>query len=284
MDTLSEIVYFGGPEHQPFQFGPPNAPSALMLHGFFGTPAEMLGLGVGLAEAGWQAHSPLLPGFGSQVPQLKHTRGSDWLTAAQEAWAAHAHPHKPNILVGYSMGSALAVQVAVSSPTPPSALVLIAPFWRLPGLVNWAIPLVYPILREVRPFELADFNDPKLRAKFGHMLPGVDLDDPTVQKRLRREATLPVRVMAEVVWLGQAAFKQAKSLDLPVLIIQGQHDPVVRNDLTAQLLRRLPSTTQYVEIEGGHDLVQPDSAQQPEVLAAILNFLQGLNLSPQREN
>ena len=97
------------------------APGALLIHGFMGTPAEMRPLGEALAAAGYTARAILLPGFGPDVPNLGQMTKGDWLGAASAAWEEMRAVHSPAMLLGFSMGAAIALHLVAARPlaAPP---------------------------------------------------------------------------------------------------------------------------------------------------------------------
>ncbi len=60
---------FQGEQHADFLIER-GEPAALLIHGFPGTPAEMLPLAPILNSAGWTTRGLLLPGFGAQIDSL----------------------------------------------------------------------------------------------------------------------------------------------------------------------------------------------------------------------
>jgi carboxylesterase len=270
---LEGLQPYSGPEHQPFQLGDgPNG--ALLIHGFPGTPAEMRGIGGVLAENGWHAHGPLLPGFGPDIVNLSERRRQDWLSVMQAEWEALHSSHQACALIGYSMGGALALHLA--ERLPPDKLVLIAPFWRLPGLLPRLVPIFKLVMPEMRPFKDADFDDAEVRAGFERLMPEVDLKHPEVQTYLREEVTLPLSVVHEVFRLGAEARRLARSVAVPTLVIQGRDDHMVRPDLTQMLVERLGSeAVTYQEIAGGHELIHEYSEQKTLVAELTADFLRG---------
>jgi carboxylesterase len=170
------------------------------------------------------------------------------------------------------MGSALALHLAERQP--PDRLVLIAPFWRLPGFLPRLVPVLKLVMPEMRPFKDADFDDAEVRAGFGRLMPDIDLDDPEVQSYLQNEITLPMAVIHEVLRLGREAYQVAESVSVPTLVIQGRDDQMVRPAVTRQLLRRLGTEqVTYREIPGPHELIHEHSEQKALVTDLIVNFL-----------
>jgi pimeloyl-ACP methyl ester carboxylesterase len=178
--------------------------------------------------------------------------------------------HRPVLLLGFSMGAALAVQAAVDRP--PDALVLVAPFRQLG---SDAQQLAWPLLRRMfprfQPFAKADFADPDTRRGLSELLPGADLDDPAVQRALR-ELAVPASVLDELRRVGEGAWGAARRVGVPTRVIQGAEDPVVRPSHARALAGRLAGPTRYVEVEGGHDLLRPDAPGWPETVTAVLAF------------
>lgn len=268
-----DLTPFAGPEHRPFTLPPlaaqpapgasAEAPGALLIHGFPGTPAEMRPLGEALSAAGWHAHGLLLPGFGPQIPDLDHCSNHHWLEAAAEAWQTLAQAARPTAIIGYSMGAALALKLAAQ--VQPERLVLIAPFWRANSLLATLVPIVQLLRIRLYPFKKADFSNPQLRQQFNLIIPDADLDNPEVQFTIREQFSIPVNALDEILRLGRAGYRAAKKLALPALIIQGDKDPIVTPNNTQKLARALQrGAVQLHEIPGSHDLLQ-----NPGTLATV---------------
>ncbi len=267
---------FDQPEHQPFLWAG-GAQAALLIHGFPGTPAELRPLAESLHRAGWTVQGMLLPGFGPQIESLFTRTQRDWADAVAEAAAALRQRYSPLVLIGHSMGGALALAEAARMPV--DGLVLLAPFWRLGSRMQRLLwPLLKRLIPELRPFAWLkiDFNDARTRRDIGNFLPGVDLDDPATQQAIR-ELRIPMRIVDQVRTVGNEAWRRAPRVDGPLLVIQGTRDEVVRVEHTRQLLQRLPGPLHYVEVDAGHDLLNPQQAAWSQIEGAVLEFLSALN-------
>jgi carboxylesterase len=247
------------------------APAALLIHGFPGTPAEMRPLAALLNASGWTTRGLLLPGFGAQIDSLWQRKAQEWIDAAVEALQSLQRQHHPVILIGYSMGAAVSIHAAAR--LQPDRLILLAPFWRLGTRGQRAVfQITRPIARHLKPFRRANFNNPRLRNFLGQFLQDADLDDPEVQQLVRR-TTLPVDLLDQIHALGQHAYQLAAQIDRPALILQGRHDPVVKPELTQQLMRQFTGPIEYVEIDAQHDLIDPALPDWPQVERALLDFV-----------
>ncbi len=271
-----EPAWFAGPEHQSFELvaDPPRG-VALLLHGFPGTPAELRPLGEVLAAAGVSALAPLLPGFGPAMHQLAGVGAEEWLASAGEAWAGVRARNLPTLLVGYSMGGALALRLAAE--WPPDRLVLVAPLWRLLGPA-WPLGALLPLVQHLVPsIGLLDhgsaLDNPELRQFFARAAPDLDLDRQEVRAELRQHVRLPTAAVAQLWRLSIGSGAAARRVRVPTLILQGQADHVVRPHDTRVLGRRLGGPVQLHALAAGHLLLDPTTPAGEHVHELILSFV-----------
>jgi len=246
-------------------------PAALLIHGFPGTPAEIRPLASILNSAGWTTRGLLLPGFGAQIDSLPQRQAHEWIETAGDALCALQQQHHPIVLIGYSMGAAIAIHTAAR--LQPNRLILLAPFWKFGTRGQRAIfRLTKPIVRHLKPFARANFNDPRLRNFLEQFLQDADLDDAEVQLLIRR-TKVPVDLFEQIYTLGQGAYQLAAQIDLPTLVIQGRRDPVVKPEYTQQLMQQFTGPIEYMEIDAEHDLIDPALPDWPRLESAVLDFI-----------
>jgi carboxylesterase len=261
---------FQGARHADFFIKCGN-PAALLIHGFPGTPAEMRPLAPLLNAAGWTTRGLLLPGFGAQIDSLFQRKSHEWIDAALQALSSLQAAHQPVVLIGYSMGAAVAIHAAARRQ--PDRLILLAPFWRLGTRGQRAVfRVVKPIVRHLKPFARANFDDPRLHHFLCQFLQDADLNDPQVQQIIRR-TKVPVDLFEQIHALGQQAYRLAAQIDLPTLILQGRRDPVVKPVLTQQLAQQFAGPTNYVEVDAEHHLIDPTLPDWPHLEQTLLEFV-----------
>jgi carboxylesterase len=263
---------FTGAEHQDFLF-PGGEAAALLVHGFPGTPLEMRPLGEALQAEGWTCRGLLLPGFGSQLETLPARRWSEWQVAVRETLIDLRREHAPLLMVGHSMGAAVALTAAARSvPDGLDGLVLLAPFWRSRSLLWRLLPVLITLFPRVKPFRLmrSEMDDPRLRQLIRDFLPEVDLEDPAIQQAIR-DLVIPTRIFDEVRQVGKAACRAAPDVSCPVLVLQGNQDVTVDLRDTRRLCARLPDA-RLQELNAAHELVFPNSPAYPQVSQAVLAF------------
>lgn len=247
----------------------------LLLHGFMGTPAEFSPLIDAFIEQGFTVTVPLLPGFGTDIETLPKRRYQEWVRAATTEWLALKEQHRTSILIGHSMGGALATLLAADAPA--DKLILTAPFWRInaPSWQTMLIPIAKHAIKEYKIYAGVDFSQAGWREHFSRILPDADLDDPAVQHQIRHKMTIPMPALDELRKIGRTAFNAAPRVISPTLLVQGMHDTTVTPANTNLLLQQFTTTTveTYYLPDGTHDLVQSFSPHHPTVISRIQDFI-----------
>ncbi len=261
---------FTAPEHQDFTL-PGGHPAALLIHGFPGTPMEMRPLAEGLNGRGWTCRGILLPGFGTQVETLPRRAWTEWRDAAVDALVALKRNHAPLLLVGHSMGAAVAL--AAAERVPVDGFVLLAPYWRNHGLLWALLPVLKHIIPRVKPFKImgAKMDDPRLRREIQDFLPELDLEDPKTQQAIR-DFVVPLRMFDELRKVGAAGYRSAAGVMCRTLVIQGANDATVRPADTRRLADRFTGPVTRLEVPAEHDLPFAASPVFPQVREAVLLF------------
>lgn len=262
---------FQGIEHEPFLWEAGES-AALLVHGFPGTPADLRPLAQSMQDAGWTVQALLLPGFGAQIETLPERTYTEWVEAVCEALIELQGRYRPVILVGYSLGGALALNAAISNM--PDGLVLLAPFWKIDHALWRALPALKRALPQFRPFRLfrADFSDPNFRASLLNFMPNADLDDPDVQRQIR-DFRVPLTMIDQIRVAGENAYQLAPHVHIPTLIVQGKQDELVLPRLTRQWSQRFPGRLHYAEVEGDHNFLDPYTAVYAQIERTVLDFM-----------
>jgi len=264
---------FEGNQHESFRWEG-NDCAALLVHGFPGTPAEMRPLGTVLMEAGWTVHGLMLPGLGADITNLDKRSCQDWSNAVRQAVDELRRTNSVIIVVGYSMGGALALHSA--NELQPAGLVLLAPFWSFDLVwLNALWPIVKLLCRRVHFFKYTDFSAPDFRRGLQRMFHNIDLDDAATRQALR-DMALSFQPLDQVRQLGRSAFARAADIDIPTLVIQGNRDKVVPPQRTMRLINRFPTQVEYLNVAAAHDLVDPACDGWTEVTAGLIRFAESI--------
>lgn len=270
--------FYKGEEHRPFILNEGREGGALVIHGFMGTPDEMRPLAHALSALHYHVDVLGLPGFAQDIAQLPRVRSADWWRECQVGWSRLAQTaYRPKVVVGFSMGGAVAIQLAAHASA--DALILIAPFTRLNDPLAPLVPFLRWFVPHVKPFSRIDLKDEKFREQFSQFAPHINLEDPSVVHFLRHEVRLPMHVLVELIKVGRKAGRKAKQVHCPTLIIQGTEDSTVLPKDTRHLLKQFGGPVEYHELIGRHDIVR---LTQSDYSVILQNFLSQLPTSDKK--
>ena len=220
--------------------------ACLLIHGFTGSPWDVLPLGEALSRAGFAVKGVRLPGHGTTPEAMLEARAPDWLLACDEALAAL--PRGRVAVAGLSMGALLALVLAARHPGRVAGVAALAPAVRFRdrGLNSLRrLRAAIPLLELLRPWvrkSSTDILDPESRAA-SPVLPAW----PSARLRDLWE-------MQDLAW-GSAA-----RVACPVLVLAAAEDHVVDARGASALVRRLRASpsVRYVRIENSAHILPRD--------------------------
>jgi len=272
--SFLNLRLFQDDRHQPFTLEG-GVPAAILVHGFPGTPAEMRPIANLLNRNGWTVNGILLPGFGLQIRTLISTDYPQWIEAVEDAITSLREDHNPILLIGYSMGAAVAINAASQIET--DGLILLAPFWQIGNFAQNLLWQLYKrVTRTFQPFKKTSFDDPKTQKFIHDLIPDLDLKSQDVQQSLRN-LEVPNRLIEQVEKLGNKAKKLLPEIGMPLLLVQGSEDNRVSVRSSRKLVQGYVGSLRYVEVRTGHDLVKEGNNGWFEVSQAILDFAAEIN-------
>ena len=107
------------PGAEPWSYEPQGTDSGagvLLLHGFTGSPSSLREIAERLAGGGFHVELPCLPGHGTVVDDMLLTDWTDWSGEAARAHDRLAARTDRTVVIGQSMGGALALWTALQGP------------------------------------------------------------------------------------------------------------------------------------------------------------------------
>jgi carboxylesterase len=239
----------------------------LLIHGFSGNPAELRPLAEHLVSHGYTVAVPLLPGHGPTPAGNGRATWHEWRRAVEETHDALTGICGSVVLIGYSMGGALALLDATRRA--PAGLVLIS----VPTFVgDWRtrlLPIIKYVVRWWYPLAQADFADPALRERILRDAPDADLQDPRVREEIRRSVRIPTFAIDQFFRLLRHARRLPPSIIAPALVVHGRLDSVALPICAEEIYRRLASPSKELKWfeASGHQLFM-----EPEGAAAIAHI------------
>ncbi len=214
--------------------------AVLLLHGFTGTPWEVLPLGEALAALGYHVRVPRLPGHGTVPEDMRFAGRPEWERAAQDELDA-LQGAKRVVVAGLSMGGLLAVRLAARAPSRVHGLVLMAPVVTLKGLDAKALRA----MRHVHPGAL----DRRWVSKSS-----VDLEDAEQRRDAPLLSRYPLGRLFDLFSLQDAAWRDWPRVSAPALVLAAEHDHVVDLDGVVRFAEARPGARLVRLQRGFHQL------------------------------
>lgn len=250
--------------------GPENGPPAILIHGLTTPTYLFAGVIPQLAKAGYRVVAYDLYGRGLSDRPLGKQDLRFFLDQLNEV-LAHEQIDEPYLLLGYSMGGAIAAAKAAENPDEISSLVLVAPtglarantpkLAELPIVGDWVMWVLGGFLLRQR------LNSPSFTASSVPDLPERE------RKETKTKGYLP-SVLSSIRQTVQAdlshAHQKIAEAHIPVLAIWGEADRSVSLKSLARLAELNPAAWHH-QIDGGdHGIIHN---RPGEVGTEILRFL-----------
>ena len=217
--------------------------AVLLIHGICGTPNHFVG-GIPLMDwipSDWSVWDLLLPGHGGSVEDFAKSSLHQWRCSARRAFGRLAQTHEQVYLVGHSMGTLFALELAAQHPG------------KIPGLFLLGVPM--------RPQLAPSAVNSALRLALGKLRPG--RPEMAIQEAC---GTTPTWMLWKYIpWLPRFVelfiqiARTEKILDqvkVPVMAFQSGKDELV-NGLSVKVLRRYPMDVRILE-GSSHFYYSPD--------------------------
>lgn len=264
------LNWYAHPRYQPFALThdePGERTGMLVVHGFTGSPDEMRPSAEIAHRIGFDVEVMHLPGMGPDIARLREVEGREWVAAVHERWADITSRYRRSVILGYSLGGALAILAAARQPA--DAMVLMAPLIRIADRRAFLLPVLRRLMPELAPFKDMDFDDPRTRTFFTQALSGLDIDDPAMQQAIREEFVMPTRLVNDCRLLGREAGRRASDIRAPVTVFQGRLDGIIGHRNTRWLVDQLGGPVTYHEVNGSH-LIPFDTVRSWPVVRLLL--------------
>ncbi|MFP4500153.1 MAG: alpha/beta hydrolase [Candidatus Hydrogenedentota bacterium] len=244
---------------------PPNPRGAVLLvHGFNGSPNNFHELPEQLAAAGWRAKAILLPGHGTTPYDFEKVTPAHLIAAVRTALAALQQEHDTVVLLGHSMGGAIATIAAAE--TPPAALILASPFFRVThkwfyifSAEHWA-NLTSPFVRWA----------PSVREP---------VNRPEARSQIVSYRWAPTRGILTAIALAEAAGNPdlLTRITCPVLLVHSRLDQVTDPAAATAALAQMPAAVKKTTWLTRSDHVIFWDYERDTVADAVANFLEQID-------
>lgn len=216
--------------------------AALLIHGYAGYPGEMIRVGRELFEEGFDVHAPRLPGNGTSGRDFQKSRAKDWIGTLRNAMDDLTKRYDDVLIVGHSMGGALAVTLGKEYSV--SNVILIAPGLLIPFIPVFKLRLIAPFIKKIA---VSWQPDPEYTFHYES-----EEDDDRYFGEQYWSWAFP-KTLLELEKVRKEAVSNLSDLKSNTLLITGGKDPLIPYDVVALVKEKIqgPFTHLHLE-EAGH--------------------------------
>lgn len=224
----------------------------LLVHGFTGSPAELLLLGEFLNRAGFTVLGVRLAGHATNERDLARTTRADWFRSVLDGYALLRGVCDKIFAIGHSMGALLSLKLSTLK--------------KIDRLVTISAPI---FLDESQHAELLPLREKcaGLFVKKSHRnLPNVP---PAVNQTYRK---MPLLSVHELIALIEEVKKILPQVKVPLLILHGTEDHTAKFSSAEFLLNSVASSVKkFVPVQSGGHLL-PMTACRKFVFEEVWKF------------
>ena len=234
----------------------------LVIHGFTGTPEVMESLTKPLLSSGYDVEVPLLAGHGTSLPDLEKTSWPMWYRDVLTSYEKLKSRAENVSGVGISLGSLLALKLAIDKKSDINAVVAISTPLRLTWPIEYlAFPAVkYSPARYFYRYQSKDWSksvgDPAGRLEY---------------KKVSYDKT-PIKGVFEIFKLKKIVRKNLSEIVSPLMIIHARRDLVTPIENVSILRRHLVIKEVREVILGASKHVITMDSEKERASEAILDF------------
>jgi carboxylesterase len=200
-------------------FATGRAPCVVAFHGFTGTAAEIRPVLTAAADAGFAVDAALMPGHGTVPVDLQPKTFDDWVEAARQRARNAIEAYGRIVLLGFSLGTLVAMQVASEEREGAAGVGGVAAVVVLGNAVTLGASSRWPL---------------GLWARSGRPMPDIYLLKPRPGNLVSAECSdelvtydrHPLRAALEVYRAGARVRDRVGRIACPTLVLHGRRDAV----------------------------------------------------------
>jgi carboxylesterase len=256
--TVRTHKMLGDGEREFFAEG--RAPCVVGFHGFTGTASELRPLLDRIAEAGFAVRVPLLPGHGDAPHELQGVSFDGWVTASRARVREAAERYGRVVLLGFSLGSLVAMQLATETIDGVVGLVVLGNALELTAFSSVPFAVVDRFGIQVPDWYLVKFR-------------AADMRDRRAAQRIATYDRHPLRAALEVYRAGKRLRGEVARITCPTLIVHGARDLVCRPRAATWLRDHIGARDVTLRTYANSGHVVAADFDKEEVARDVIDFL-----------
>ncbi|GLS90510.1 hypothetical protein GCM10007916_15770 [Psychromonas marina] len=216
-----------------FMAGEKEKVGIVLVHGFLASPGELLQLAKHLNQQGYGVYIVRLTGHGTHATELKTVTLKCWQESVKRGYAVLSHYHSKVVLAGFSAGALLAlIQGALGLPKV-NAIIAINPALTLCQKSAKLSPML---------------------ERWNRLLKGLSVEAGSLPY-IENEAQFPdtnydkiyVAGLARLLELQECCRERLALIEVPLLVIQAEDDPVVEPSSAKEVVDKASSLCKSLE-------------------------------------
>ncbi len=219
--------------------------AVLLIHGFNNGPPIFAKMAPALAEHGFTCRAMRLPGFGEPTDRYAKTTREQWIAAVEREVAVLRESHGHVVLVGHSLGGAIAIAYVLEHPDAADGIVLLAPAIKVSNARSplFSVRTWHRLLKWTLVFtHVVQSNMP------------IDVRDPAEKNYPWSDPFIPRSVVDQLFLLLDANRGRAADLRTPLLMALSEDDQVIDSQAAKEYFNEAASTSKELRImdRAGH--------------------------------
>lgn len=224
------------------------ASAVLLIHGFADSPAVYRRMAPALAEKGFTCYAMRLPGFAMPMAEHQRATAAEWREAVYSQLEAVRKRHGKVIVVGHSLGGAVAVDCLLDHREAADGLALLAPLLAVSDRRS-------PLLSPQAWFQILDhtliFTD-----RVGMAFPQ-DLHDRDSLPFMKEDQFVPRALYRQVFAVIERNQTRTNTLSVPLLVVLAEDDPIVDNAAAERFFQESAAKTKRLRYAEGTGHILP---------------------------
>lgn len=231
-----------------------NRLGCLLIHGFTGSPNELMDLGEFLRSHNITVSIPTLPGHGTQPTDLFKVTWQDWFDCVRDAYTELRQQCEEVFVCGMSMGGAL--------------VLLLASQEDVDGVIALSAPVTFPRWQKLAARYL------KRILKYRHKSDGEDVRDSSAKPKLSSYQMYPIYAVDQLFRLVDAVRDRLPKITQPILIMHSRQDHTVAFSNSATIFEHVSSQDKRkVDLQESYHVITVD-VEHKRVQQEVLEFIQ----------
>lgn len=262
------MTEFATKEHKPTGLMPGAEPiflkgsetGILFIHGFTGSAYEGKDFAAYFAEKGYTIWVPLLPGHGTKPDDLIDVSWKDWYSHAEDCLVKFKEQCQKIIVVGQSMGGALALTLAAHYSVDAVITLAGAVF-----LIDWRLRLL-PVARRF--------------LRYQYKSRGPDISNKEVKRNSASYRKYPLKSIDDLLQILSFARENLPGIKDPLLLIHSKFDHTVTFKNMDYIYNHVSSPIkEKLALEKSYHIISLDH-EKALVFQTACDFLEKLRLTP----